>query len=912
MRETDVNGPSRPASASIRLFISSTFLDMEQEREVLLRHALPMIRQRVMKGGRSWAEVDLRWGIAQEAGPADVVRICLQEVERCVPYCIALLGERYGWVPPVLPADVLQHRPWLAEFEGCSISELEIRVGIIDPWRRGDRSGRVYCRRTAAAATVSHEHDRLDNLKRAIIDAGVPIREYGSAHELADIVVDDLSPLLDELRPDAARHLRAAQALHHSNYVPRPILEKALTRAVNEERAVLLRGACGSGKSATMAALARTPLTYRRLFKKHEWRVISFFADLNTVSDREVLDGLVRQLGAEPQSERPLSAVFASALRCATRAGRVLMLLDGLYQGPFGTQTPFDWLPDLSDPNLSVVLSWPSGAPAPPGRTWAIVDMTEFDIDAQRSLVSRHFGDYGKGADATIADAIHGNVRAPTPLRLRIILNELRLANSSSKAMALLTEYAQLEGIGDLYERIIRRWNADLSGGDNLVERLLALLLASRNGLRETELLWLLGSDGHPLDGRRWGALFATIRDDISDRAGLLAVTRTELLEAAQRVVGSVRIRAAHHALASYFAEHRDDHRWIDELPFQLVRLSSWEQLETLLADPSFLQQAWQRDPRSVANAWALLETNSHATMTRAYDSTCLRDWPVPSARAAQQALRDAGHLDAAELVARAALARATVGEEALLHHDLGMIAWQRGRTRSARSAFELAHDRANESGNVAASRRALASLCAAERMTDGISASTLERARKSTQNAEESPSRLLLCTELAVAEAEAGQRGRGLDELALAWQEYGDTSLYSYVRSNQARLERLRGKTASARRLLDDAWIAAKRSGEAQRMATVLLERAALHASVADFDSAWAALDEQEQLPGARAGRLYWQRELARVAIALNLGQAQVAHGMAEKICAEARACGADQAQAEAERVLQRTREPR
>ena len=47
--------------------------------------------------------MDLRWGLTQEdtsdAG-LGALEHCLRIAEDCKPFCIVLMGERYGWIPP--------------------------------------------------------------------------------------------------------------------------------------------------------------------------------------------------------------------------------------------------------------------------------------------------------------------------------------------------------------------------------------------------------------------------------------------------------------------------------------------------------------------------------------------------------------------------------------------------------------------------------------------------------------------------------------------------------------------------------------------------------------------------------------------------------------------------------------------
>jgi hypothetical protein len=84
----------------IRVFISSTFRDMQAEREELVKFTFPELRRRCRERSVEFVDVDLRWGISDEQkAEGKVLPICLAEIERCRPYFIGLLGERYGSVP---------------------------------------------------------------------------------------------------------------------------------------------------------------------------------------------------------------------------------------------------------------------------------------------------------------------------------------------------------------------------------------------------------------------------------------------------------------------------------------------------------------------------------------------------------------------------------------------------------------------------------------------------------------------------------------------------------------------------------------------------------------------------------------------------------------------------------------------
>lgn len=98
------------ASKTFRIFVSSTFSDMKEERNALQREVFPKLRDLCMKHGCRFQAIDLRWGLSNEATiDQQTVKICLEEITRCQkvtrrPNFLVLLGDRYGWRP--LPYEI--------------------------------------------------------------------------------------------------------------------------------------------------------------------------------------------------------------------------------------------------------------------------------------------------------------------------------------------------------------------------------------------------------------------------------------------------------------------------------------------------------------------------------------------------------------------------------------------------------------------------------------------------------------------------------------------------------------------------------------------------------------------------------------------------------------------------------------
>ncbi|NLT44883.1 MAG: DUF4062 domain-containing protein, partial [Thermotogaceae bacterium] len=123
-----------------RVFVSSTFLDMKRERNVLQKKVFPRLREYCERHGASFQDIDLRWGVSDEVQKDQrTLQICLSEIERCQnlspkPNFIILLGDRYGWEP--LPYSIPS-----TEFDSLlPLMDDSERSKIIEWYRRDDNA----------------------------------------------------------------------------------------------------------------------------------------------------------------------------------------------------------------------------------------------------------------------------------------------------------------------------------------------------------------------------------------------------------------------------------------------------------------------------------------------------------------------------------------------------------------------------------------------------------------------------------------------------------------------------------------------------------------------------------------------------------------------------------------------------
>ena len=128
-------------SRTFRVFVSSTFSDMKEERNALQEHVFPKLKEYCEAEGCHFQAIDLRWGVSTEASlDQQAMNICLKELKRCQemsprPNFIVLLGDRYGWqpLPPQIEStefDLLMDQLEKEEVERLKFDDKEEKVNI--------------------------------------------------------------------------------------------------------------------------------------------------------------------------------------------------------------------------------------------------------------------------------------------------------------------------------------------------------------------------------------------------------------------------------------------------------------------------------------------------------------------------------------------------------------------------------------------------------------------------------------------------------------------------------------------------------------------------------------------------------------------------------------------------------------
>ena len=885
---------------AIRVFVSSTFRDMQAERDELVKRVFPLLRRRCEERGVAWSEVDLRWGVTDEqAAEGAVLPICLAEIERTRPYFIGLLGQRYGWVPDEIDPGLAARFGWLTEDMHRSVTELEILHGVLNNPRSGGHAY-FYLRDPAWVASLPEEERalyveaepdgaaRLNALRARVRDSGLPVADYGSPEALGERVLADFEQLIDRLYPasqvpDAATRATATHAAfgraRFGLHVPRPGLQQALSDAGSP---LLVTGEPGAGSSSLVTTWAQ------------EWAaanpaatVLVHHCDADAAaSDFRLLAArVIAALGGdyddtvERLAEAPASAV-ASALGQAARAATLrqaqvpfgaLVVLDGvdqLAEGNLGDRAPdLRWLPsDLGDSPVRFVLTG-SGERARAAfahRGWAVLEVPPLTEPERRAITATVLASGAKQLDEENLLPLVSAPATGNPRFLVTVLDELRQHGDHFTLRPLIDRLVAARSVEALLGLVLGRYEHDFERErPGLVADAMRALWAARYGLAEAELLDLLTPGPEHLPQRTWAPLHLAAEHHLVSRGGLLGFAHAGLRRAVeQRYLATPEWKAAaHQGLARYFAAEPVGPRVADELGWQWAEAGDMTGLRATLSDLRWAELAYARNPFDLRRFWHRLTPDVAGELPTAY-APVLAD---PAAHDAGQLtwgvsriLADAGAGEAAlglqrYLVEAARTATDLTPERQRRRYgaalvNLGANHLGRGELDAAATAFEAAADvpemRAAAIGNLALVRRDQRRWPEAEALFR--EADQLHRAEGALYDVQ---GNIAGWVELRRNQADLAGAMALLREQERICRELADPVAIGRALAGQAVLLADQGRPAEALPLLEEYSAISRAEGDVRGLTEARLNTASARFGTGDVAGGTAAAAEAEQL---------------------------------------------------------------
>ncbi len=461
----------------IEYFISSTFSDMQAERDALHNYVLPEIKRYANEHGEDIGFIDLRWGINADNKNSDenmakVLSVCLQDIDRCRPQMIILLGDRYGSVPSV---ETLHNFIKCSaagfysetDLQNKSITEIEITHGV---FRQQDicdnvticiRESLDYPNLPQAAqeiygSSTEADNEKLQKLKNTLISTYPDnVLFYSVSWDEDNQCICGLDSFVEQItqrllcnighivRPDPLceeekhRNLQSAYFTSVQNrFCGR---ENVIERvhgftADKEQNLFLLRGNCGMGKSylcAKIAELYSDKYCVLPVLISHGGNRLSALQFLKQVVWlAESLRGEKEHFNTHAHTYEEWKIEARRLLQDISEEKAVLLVVDDIDKlYPDEHKDVWDYLPFYDNAQVKILVTAQSGYKLPTNvsvnyRT-AFSELSELEDAESREMLSRRLEVLHKELPTYVIDQLLRAARYRSPYYLDIILHKI-------------------------------------------------------------------------------------------------------------------------------------------------------------------------------------------------------------------------------------------------------------------------------------------------------------------------------------------------------------------------------------------------------------------------------------------------------------------------------------------------------
>nr|XP_006817896.1 PREDICTED: uncharacterized protein LOC100371827 [Saccoglossus kowalevskii] len=617
----------------IRVFVSSTFRDFKREREHLIKKTFRELNRICSDRNVFFTYVDLRWGITTEQTKhGRTIAICLQEIDRCRPYFICLMGDRYGWSQKEdekdktldqsfdYAVDNHRHLNWLDNYRyNTSVTKLEVLYAALLDTEAAKSRSFFYLRESpdklnylvdpqeveVYTSESEWHHDRQYDLRRDVTESGLNIRAYESPEEVCELIKRDLESCVEEdfpigteltlLERERDAHMAFAEARRRV-YIGRGEYFDHIQTFVGEQKQVplVILGESGSGKSAL---IANWVAKYEEANQEAFVFVHFIGSSAESASHTKLLRRLMEELKlyfdfdmAVPSSDSNLIRDFPAWLRLAGSRGKVVIVLDALNQldsGAGGEEQDLLWLPRQLPPGVCVVLTTLVGRAfdAVTSAGWPTFPVHALKPDEKEAIITGYLeGIYGKTLTGEQKQNIIDAPQSNNPLYLRALLDELRVFGDFGNLGKRLDHLLSAEDPSVLFGKILERLEQDFEKGQDgrefLVRDTTAAIWCSHRGMSEEELLQMLN-----VPSAIWSPFYLSLDENLINRNGIVNFFHDHLRQAVEaRYLPTAEDKQQKYGyLAAFFESRESDDRVADELPYLLAKAGDLTKLRTVI-----------------------------------------------------------------------------------------------------------------------------------------------------------------------------------------------------------------------------------------------------------------------------------------------------------------------------------------
>ncbi len=644
----------------IRVFISSSFEDMDNERNYLREEIFPRIQEKARKRAVAVTALDLRWGIPDGTDLGQTIEICMNEIDNSFPFFMGIIGGHYGTQPDKEKVfdsnDILREQfSILSQYfeKKLSITEMEMRYGVLDCDEEERRKiNALFLTRLDDLETIKHD-TRLNALNNDIHACGEQFDEekisideknhiwtsdYSSIEEFGRIVELVFEDILDRLFPEdknpdifqRQQFMQEAVLVDLSRfYVPNKTTIKAINGFIDDplKKKLLITGESGCGKSSLLAYwiskyaseyyTAGIDIIYHFVgsgesesnSKVIEQRILhEMIAGLNVKAAKDDKDG--KKWQKEKDSLRSL--LSRNFLREDDNR-RLVIIIDAVNQLETGIDLLWLGLNTTLPHDVKVIISTLKGDKTEntihksnPDQEITVSGLVE-ETDRQNAIELYIKDFHGRNlGDSNLRKVVCWQL-SQNPLALKTLLNELIVTGRYNQMDSLVDNYTNCKSIESLFDRILVR----ISSNPNFawVENAMGAIALSRYGLSEDEILRII-----PTHILNWSSFYCSFQRHFFVRNGLITFAHQYVRNAVNRVflVRDDKKTAIHSILIPLFKDGKTA-RDQEELMHHLFALKNYKAVNDLISKPDAFCHLWENDRQNFESYWDRLISEGYS-----------------------------------------------------------------------------------------------------------------------------------------------------------------------------------------------------------------------------------------------------------------------------------------------------------
>lgn len=599
----------------IRVFISSTFSDMQSERDYLIKKVFPHLQVEAAKRNVSIIPLDLRWGVTEEESRSGkVIQVCLQEIENSRPFFIGLVGNRYGWCPTreeLQKNEILRERwgHWLEKdiSEGLSVTEIEMQYGVL---RSKDKLDACFFLKNGGHDDLENI-DKLERLRKTVRNNGrYPVSDYTTPESLGRKVEEMFMKLLEDRFPiddfsEYEKERVANEAFLHSrimSYIPKDENIRAIDNFLNNpnQHYLVITGSSGSGKSALFANWIKhnKNTAYNVIYhfigngmqRSNPYHIINYIC--------EGIRKLYQLPDGQDDDKKGVKETLDNILNHIHGRKPLLIILDGMDQiVDIDNAKLLNWLPYLHEgvkllfSTVSEDMSYQSFV----FRQYPMYSLVPLDKQDRVLFIREYLEKYGRRLTDQQMDTIASDRQSENMLVLKTMIDELLSYGVHERLNEQIDYYLKPNSIDGFFQAVLERNEKDYS--DKFVEKVLSLIAFSRSGLQESEIMEMTSANQ-----LQWSQFYCAFHNNLIVRGGLLTFSH-------HYIADTVKVRYAdkeeqcRKTIVGYFGGDKTK-RSMYEIPYQLYRLKGFDMLYSLLLIPDVFQYFYITDRMALAEFW--------------------------------------------------------------------------------------------------------------------------------------------------------------------------------------------------------------------------------------------------------------------------------------------------------------------